>query len=242
MNTVGRIHSTESMGSVDGPGIRFIIFTQGCLMRCLYCHNRDTWDLKGGKEITADDLLPEIRSYKPFFNASGGGVTVSGGEPLLQAKFVADLFEKLKAEGIHCVLDTNGFARELNDDIKRVVELADLVLLDIKHTDDAKHHELTHQHVDNTLRFANYLAEVKKPTWIRRVVVPGYSDDPQEIEALAKQCQTWGNVGKNGTSPPPSPRRLQMGRTRQRLSSKRCPCPNERANEISGRSCSSVRS
>ena len=165
-------------------------------MRCLYCHNRDTWDLKGGKEITADDLLPEIRSYKPFFNASGGGVTVSGGEPLLQAKFVADLFEKLKAEGIHCVLDTNGFARELNDDIKRVVELADLVLLDIKHTDDAKHHELTHQHVDNTLRFANYLAEVKKPTWIRRVVVPGYSDDPQEIEALAKQCQTWGNVEK----------------------------------------------
>ena len=165
-------------------------------MRCLYCHNRDSWDLKGGHKKTTDELMPEILSYKPFFNASGGGVTVSGGEPLLQAKFVADLFEKLKAEGIHCCLDTNGFAKEINDDIKRVVELADLVLLDVKHTDDAKHLELTHQHLDNTMRFANYLAEVKKPTWVRRVVVPGYSDDPAEVEALAKQCQAWGNVEK----------------------------------------------
>ena len=132
MSVIGRIHSFESCGTVDGPGIRFITFFQGCLMRCLYCHNRDTWDTHGGKEITVEELMKEVVTYRHFMNASGGGVTASGGEAILQAEFVRDWFRACKKEGIHTCLDTNGFVRRYDPVIDELLEVTDLVMLDLK--------------------------------------------------------------------------------------------------------------
>jgi len=131
MSVVGRIHSYESCGTVDGPGIRFILFLQGCLMRCKYCHNRDTWDLHGGKEVTVEELMKEVVSYRHFMNASGGGVTASGGEAILQAEFVRDWFRACKKEGISTCLDTNGFVRHYDYVIDELMDVTDLVLLDL---------------------------------------------------------------------------------------------------------------
>ena len=130
-SVIGRIHSFESCGTVDGPGIRFITFFQGCLMRCLYCHNRDTWDTHGGKEVTVEDLMKEVVTYRHFMNASGGGVTASGGEAILQAEFVRDWFRACKKEGIHTCLDTNGFVRRYDPVIDELLEVTDLVMLDL---------------------------------------------------------------------------------------------------------------
>ncbi len=139
MSTIGRIHSFESCGTVDGPGIRFITFFQGCLMRCLYCHNRDTWDTHGGKEVTVDDLMKEVVTYRHFMNASGGGVTASGGEAILQAEFVRDWFRACHKEGIHTCLDTNGFVRRYDPVIDELLEVTDLVMLDLKQMNDEIH-------------------------------------------------------------------------------------------------------
>lgn len=177
MTVKGRIHSVESFGTVDGPGIRFIAFMQGCLMRCKYCHNRDTWDLDGGKEVTVAELMEQIVSYRPFLEASCGGVTASGGEAVLQAEFVAELFKACKAEGIHTCLDTNGFVRKYTEVIDQLLDNTDLVLLDIKQMDDAKHIDLTKVSNQRTLQFAEYLAKRGQKTWIRYVVVGGYTDD-----------------------------------------------------------------
>ncbi len=136
MSVIGRIHSFESCGTVDGPGIRFITFFQGCLMRCLYCHNRDTWDTHGGKEVTVEDLMKEVVTYRHFMNASGGGVTASGGEAILQAEFVRDWFRACKKEGIHTCLDTNGFVRRYDPVIDELLEVTDLVMLDLKQMND----------------------------------------------------------------------------------------------------------
>ena len=136
-----RIHSTESLGAVDGPGLRFIIFMQGCLLKCKYCHNRDTWELNKGNEKTVDECFQEILKYKNYIQSSGG-VTISGGEPLLQADFIIELFKKLKKENIHTCIDTSGMFA-INDKIKELLSLTDLVLLDIKHIDSQKCKALT---------------------------------------------------------------------------------------------------
>ena len=192
--TIGRVHSTDSFGTVDGPGIRFVVFMQGCLMRCRYCHNRDTWDLReGGELVSHDEILKKILSVKHFIS---GGVTVTGGEPLLQAEFVADLFEALQKEGIHTCLDTNGFAKHLTPEVKRLLDHTDLVLLDIKHPDEELHHKLTYVTGQHTRHFAMYLSEIKMPTWIRYVVVEGYTVDPIYAGMLAEFVQNMGCVEK----------------------------------------------
>ncbi|WP_394130064.1 pyruvate formate lyase 1-activating protein [Shewanella maritima] len=194
--TLGRIHSIESFGTVDGPGIRYIVFMQGCLMRCQYCHNRDTWDLDGGKQVSVDDLMQQVLSYKPFLESSGGGVTASGGEAILQANFVADLFKACKASGIHTCLDTNGFVRKYEAVIDELLNHTDLVLLDIKQMDDQKHIDLTKVSNQRTLQFAQYLANRGQKTWIRYVVVDGFTQDEQSAIELAEFIKPMGNIEK----------------------------------------------
>lgn len=171
----GRIHSTESFGTVDGPGIRFVVFMQGCPMRCLYCHNPDTWDISGGKIVEADEIL---ESYERLKNFLGGGLTVTGGEPLLQMGFVCELFRKAKARGIHTCLDTSGitFRRERQGEFDELMSVCDLVMLDIKHIDSAEHKKLTGHGNENILNFARYVSESGTELWIRHVVVPGITD------------------------------------------------------------------
>jgi pyruvate formate lyase activating enzyme len=183
---IGRIHSVETCGTVDGPGIRFIAFMQGCLMRCKYCHNRDTWDTQGGREVTVAELMQDITSYRHFMNASGGGVTASGGEALLQQPFVTALFAACQAQGVHTCLDTNGFVRNLDAELDRLLDHTDLVLLDIKQINDDKHIPLTHVSNKYTLAFARYLASKGKTMWIRYVVVPTWSDDDASAEGLGQ--------------------------------------------------------
>ncbi|MCL1075017.1 pyruvate formate lyase 1-activating protein [Shewanella dokdonensis] len=196
MAVTGRIHSIESFGTVDGPGIRFIAFMQGCLMRCKYCHNRDTWDLDDGKDVTVDELMEQILSYRPFYEASGGGVTASGGEAVLQAEFVAAWFNACKQQGIHTCLDTNGFVRKYTPVIDELLDNTDLVMLDIKQMDDAKHIDLTKVSNQRTLQFAQYLAKRGQKTWIRYVVVGGYTEDEASAEMLAEFIQPMRNVEK----------------------------------------------
>ncbi|QYK10617.1 pyruvate formate lyase 1-activating protein [Shewanella mangrovisoli] len=196
MAVTGRIHSVESFGTVDGPGIRFITFMQGCLMRCQYCHNRDTWDLDGGKEVQVDELMSQIISYRPFLDASNGGVTASGGEAILQAEFVAELFKACKKEGIHTCLDTNGFVRKYTPVIDELLDNTDLVLLDIKQMNDDKHIELTKVSNHRTLQFAEYLAKRNQPTWIRYVVVGGFTDDEASALQLAEFIKPMKNIEK----------------------------------------------
>lgn len=192
---IGRIHSIESFGTVDGPGIRFVIFMQGCTLKCKYCHNRDTWNVKAGKEISINELIKEILNYKTYFDNSGGGVTVSGGEPLLQAEFVTELFKKLKELGIHTALDTAG-SIPLSSEIKELLKYTDLVLLDIKHIDDEKSKQLTGFSNKNNLEFAKYLNNVNIPVWIRQVLVPGYTDDKFDLQKLKNFLDTLSNVEK----------------------------------------------
>ncbi|QFU23327.1 pyruvate formate lyase 1-activating protein [Shewanella eurypsychrophilus] len=196
MTVKGRIHSLESFGTVDGPGIRFIAFMQGCLMRCQYCHNRDTWDLHAGREVEVDELMEQIISYRPFLEASGGGVTASGGEAILQAPFVSELFAACKKEGIHTCLDTNGFVRKYTPIIDELLDNTDLVLLDIKHIDDQKHIDLTQVSNHRTLDFAKYLHKKQQKTWIRYVVVGGFTDDIDSARRLAEFIKPMNNVEK----------------------------------------------
>lgn len=188
----GRIHSIETCGTVDGPGIRFILFTQGCPLRCQYCHNPDTWKLNDGKEMDTDSLISEIVRYKSFMQFSGGGVTVSGGEPLLQPDFVKDLFIKCKENGVHTCLDTSGFVSINKAD--PVLDYTDLVLLDIKSYNPDVFKHLTGVPLDPTLAFANHLNERKIPVWIRYVLVPNLTDDPKDIEGLANYLSGLSNV------------------------------------------------
>lgn len=189
------IHSFESMGAVDGPGIRFIIFMQGCHMKCKYCHNRDTWDINCGKEYSVEEVMHKILKYKNYFKASDGGVTISGGEPLLQAKFLIELCEKLKEENIHITIDTSGNLG-LTTDIKKVIELADLFLLDIKCINDEICKELTGVSNKKELEFAKYLSENNKKMWIRQVLVPGYTDKKEDLEKLKEFIASLKTVEK----------------------------------------------
>lgn len=192
---IGKIHSTESFGTVDGPGIRFVIFMQGCTLKCKYCHNRDTWDVNSGTKITVQELLKQIQNYKSYMDNSGGGVTVSGGEPLLQAEFVTELFKELKNMGIHTALDTAG-SIPISAQIKELLKYTDLVLLDIKHIDSSKAVDLTGFSNKNNLDFARYLNNLKIPVWIRQVLVPGYTDDKFDLQKLKKFIDTLENVEK----------------------------------------------
>ena len=189
----GRIHSIESFGTVDGPGIRFVVFMQGCPLKCKYCHNRDTWNLDGGHTITSDELVKEIMHYKSYMDNSGGGITISGGEPLLQAKFITELFTKLKKKKIHTTIDTAG-SLPITDEIKNLLDLTDLVLLDIKHIDNEKAIKLTGTSNKNNLEFAKYLSSINKPMWIRQVLVPGYTDDETDLLKLKEFINSLNSV------------------------------------------------
>ena len=180
-----KVHSVESFGTVDGPGIRFVLFLQGCHLQCKFCHNRDTWDIKGGEYKTLDDIFEKIKRYKNYMMLSGGGVTVTGGEPLLQVKFLIELFKKLKAEGFHTCIDTSGIVA-ITDDVKEVLKYTDLVLLDIKHIDDEKCKKLVGVSNQRELEFAKYLSENNVKMWIRQVLVPGYTDDEEDLKKLKK--------------------------------------------------------
>ena len=194
-----KIHSIETFGSVDGPGVRFVVFLKGCHMRCKFCHNPDTWDINGGEERTADELLTQALKYKPYWK-KGGGITVSGGEPLLQIDFLNEFFKKAKAKGIHTTLDTSGnpFTREepFFSKFKKLMEVTDLVLLDIKEIDELKHKELTGWSNSNILDMAKYLSEINKPVWIRHVLVPGGSDNDEELIRLDEFIKTLNNVDR----------------------------------------------
>lgn len=196
MSAIGRIHSYETCGTVDGPGIRFVIFTQGCLMRCMYCHNRDTWELHDGKEVTVEEIIDEAKAYRHFMNASGGGITCSGGEAMLQPEFVRDLFTAAHAEGIGTCLDTNGYIRKYTPVIDEVLDETDLVLLDIKQIKDDVHKILAGVSNKRTLDFAKYLEKRQQPVWIRYVVVPGYTDDDESAHMLGNFIKDMKNIEK----------------------------------------------
>lgn len=180
----GSLHSLESFGTVDGPGIRFVAFFQGCPMRCQFCHNPDTWDAKAPVkyEWTPAQLLEEVKKYKNFIKK--GGVTCTGGEPLMQAEFVLEYFKLCKEAGFHTALDTSGVI--FTDKVKEVLEYTDLVMLDIKTLDDSIHKEYTGCLRDNNQKFLDYLESIGKSTWIRHVVVPGITDNDERLTTLAK--------------------------------------------------------
>lgn len=189
---LGNIHSYESMGTVDGPGIRFVVFLQGCPLRCKYCHNPDTWNI-GEKKVqeSAEETLKKIKRYKNYFGKKGG-VTVTGGEPLVQSDYVLELFKLCKKEGIHTTLDTSGYI--FNDKVKEILKYTDLVLLDIKALNENIYRDITGVELQNTLEFLKYLEEIEKTTWIRHVVVPAFTDNDELLEKTAEFISKFKNV------------------------------------------------
>lgn len=183
--TQARIHSFETMGAVDGPGIRFVVFMQGCHLQCKYCQNRDTWDTLGGEIYDIDDIVNRILRYENYMKVSNGGVTISGGEPLLQSKFLINLFRILKKHNIHTAIDTSGVI-QITEDIKELIELTDLFLLDIKCINDEICKELTGVSNKKELDFARYLSENNKEMWIRQVLVPTITDKEEDLLKLKK--------------------------------------------------------
>ena len=189
-----KVHSIESFGTVDGPGIRFVLFLQGCHLQCKYCHNRDTWNMNGGEYKSLDDIFEKIMKYKNYIYPNGG-VTVTGGEPLLQVKFLIELVKKLKKENIHTCVDTSGMVA-LTDDIKKLLSLTDLVLLDIKHINSEKCKNLVGFNNEKELAFARYLSDNNIHMWIRQVLVPGYTDDEQDLLQLKDFISSLSTVDK----------------------------------------------
>lgn len=191
---LGKVHSIESFGTVDGPGIRMVVFLKGCSMRCLYCHNPDTWSNEGATLYSAEQILDIYRKNAPFY--AQGGLTVSGGEPLLQAEFIDELFSKAHLEGIHTALDTSGITFNPEDTslIDSILKNTDLVLLDLKQIDSKKHLELTSCSNENILKFAKYLSLKMIPVWIRHVVVKGYTLEKDSLEELGKFIAPLKNV------------------------------------------------
>jgi len=200
MNKTAKVHSIETCGTVDGPGIRYVVFLQGCPLRCIYCHNPDTWDggCKRARTVTLDYLLDDIGKYKSYFHHSGGGITLSGGEPLVQAPFALELFKAVKnneSNSLNTALDTSGFT-ELTATVKELLGHTDLVLLDIKSANPQTFKRLTGVTIDKTIAFAEYLNNQNIPAWIRYVVVPGFTDTEAEVNALATLIKPWNNVQK----------------------------------------------
>ncbi len=193
----GRIHSLESFGTVDGPGVRFVVFFQGCPMRCLYCHNPDTWEFEAGEEMDTEEILDRLERNRPFYET--GGITATGGEPMFQIEFLSELFGEAKKRGIHTCLDTSGivFCPEDGDGMKKIDKLlavTDLVMLDIKHMEPEAHKKLTGQDNAGVFAFAAYLEKKKIPLWIRHVVVPGITDDEKELTELGAFMGTLSNI------------------------------------------------
>lgn len=227
------MHSIESFGAADGPGVRFVIFLQGCGMRCRYCHNPDTWDISGGEEMTAAELISRALRYESYWRG-GGGITVSGGEPLLQIDFLTELLRQAKRRGINTVIDTAGqpFVRQgrFFEKFRELMKYTDLVILDIKEMNPERHKLLTGFDNTNILEMAKYLSDISKPVWLRHVLVPGYSDFDEDLDTLGGFIDTFSNVkrvevlpyhtlGKFkwenlrleyalGDVPPPSPERI----------------------------------
>lgn len=190
----GHIHSYETFAAADGPGVRFLVFLSGCPYRCRYCHNPDTWARAAAFEATTDEVLARALRYKTYWGEEGG-ITVSGGEPMLQAAFVAELFEKAHAKGVTTCLDTSAACfDEKNPEIVRLLAATDTVLLDLKHIDDEKHRDLTGASNAAPLACAKYLKAIKKPTWIRHVLVPGVTDDEGDLRRLGEFIRTLDNV------------------------------------------------
>lgn len=188
----GKIHSKESFGTVDGPGIRYVLFLQGCPLRCKFCHNPDTWEFGSGKfQETPEETVREIKKYRNFFR-NGGGVTITGGDPLMQPDFIREVYKLCKKEGIHTALDTSGCL--FNEKAKEVLEYVDLVLLDIKSIDPDVYKDLTKFDQEPTLKFAEYLKEKNIKTWIRHVIVPGITDNDENLAKLADYVKTLPNV------------------------------------------------
>ena len=179
---IGRIHSFQSLGTVDGPGVRTVVFMQGCPLRCICCHNPDTWDFAGGSEVTVQALTERILRYRNYFGANGG-VTVSGGEPLCQVSFVTELFRSLRSLGIHTALDTAGM--RLDDSVKELLSLTDLVLLDIKYTNAEDYRRYVGCEMSQVEAFLSYLQEQGIAVWLRHVLIPGYNDDEGSLSRLA---------------------------------------------------------
>lgn len=188
MELKARIHSVETMGTLDGPGIRFVIFMQGCPLRCCYCHNPDTWDIQGGRIVGIEELIAKILRYKPYMDASGGGVTVSGGEPTLQPEFIAELFRRCKEEGIHTALDTCGYCSIT--DIDKIIPYTDLVLFDIKHIQPQEHIILTGKDNNRILDALKHIDSKNIPLWIRHVILPGLTDNILFVNMLAEFLKT----------------------------------------------------
>ena len=199
MSIAGKIHSCESFGAADGPGVRYIVFLQGCKMRCKYCHNPDTWNLSGGEEKSADELIQSALKFKKYWGDKGG-ITISGGEPLLQIDFLIDLLKKAKEEGIHTTIDTAGnpFTREepFFAKFEELMKYTDLLLLDLKEINPKRHKELTGFENSNILEMAKYLSEIGKPVWIRHVLVPENSDFDEDLTALGDFIGSLSNVEK----------------------------------------------
>lgn len=192
----GHIHSIESLGTVDGPGVRFVVFFQGCALRCLYCHNPDTWALGGGTEYEAQEIIDKMVRNLPFYET--GGITATGGEPLLQIDFLTELFKRAKEKGIHTALDTSGITFNAQDTEKFdiLMEYCDLVMLDIKHMDENEHIRLTGASNKHVFDFLSYLKDKSKPVWIRHVIVPGITYDKEQLLSLGKYLRAFDNVEK----------------------------------------------
>ena len=199
MGTKGIIHSFESFGAADGPGVRFVVFLKGCNMRCKYCHNPDSWSEKGRQEADADEVMKKVSRYKSYWGEEGG-ITVSGGEPLIQIDFVTELFKKAKLEGINTAIDTSGEPFTMKEPFiskfDELMKYTDLVLLDIKEIDDIKHRELTGKTNENILLLAEYLSKIQKPVWIRYVLVPENTDFDEDLDKLGEFISKLSNVKK----------------------------------------------
>ncbi len=203
MATVGKIHSIESFGTVDGPGVRFVVFFEGCPMRCLYCHNPDTWAADAGTAYTAEEVLGRMLRNKSFYTT--GGITATGGEPMQQMDFLIELFTLAKKEGIHTCLDTSGIFfnpdKETHEEIDRLLAVTDLVMLDIKHMDDEAHRKLTGHSNRRPLAFAEYLRDQGIKVRIRHVIVPGYTDTEEEWRTLGRFLASFKGLAEVETLP-----------------------------------------
>lgn len=196
-----RINSFQSMGAVDGPGIRSVVFLQGCPLRCAYCHNPETWKLDSGDEYRVDEVMEKILRFRPYFEG-GGGVTVSGGEPLMQPEFVSGLFRRLKAEGIHTALDTSGIGAgagsgsSCGEGTEGVLKYTDLVLCDLKFPTEEGYREYCGGSLETVLSFLELTEKLRIPLWIRHVVVPGLTDSPESVKNIAGLANRYANLEK----------------------------------------------